>query len=157
MAERSCECSHWTGWVKDPFFPIWFNSKMNEYTVVFGKTATSSLVIYYCPICGGSMPESHRGDFFTIPSDEDRASARLFLQNITDATSMRSILGEPDEIYQLWTDETDKPIRASNAPLPKWQYRYSSRWKTLQVGIQEFEDGNIIISICGQPKNPDKA
>lgn len=103
------------------------------------------------------MPKSRRGEFFTMPSDEDLIDARFLLDRITDAATMRSILGEPDEIFDWWTDESGELIRNPDSPVYKRQYRYRSRWNTLEVTIQEFEDGNLRFAFCGQEKDPDKA
>jgi hypothetical protein len=155
MAERSCECPQWVEWANDPFFPVWYNPRMNEYVLISGKLAADCTVIYYCVFCGGSRPKSRRGEFFTMPSDEDLAVARTLLQLITDTTIMRSILGEPDEIFDWWTDDSGELTRHPDAPVYKRQYRYRSRWRTLQVTIQEFEDGHLRFALSGQPKGPD--
>lgn len=154
MAERLCECDFpWIKRANDPFSPVWYNAQINEYVLVSGKLAPDCIVIHYCLFCGGSMPKSRGGKFSTIPSDDDVAEARLLLTHITDVATMRSVLGEPDEIVDWWTDESGELVRNPDAPVYKRQYRYRSRWQTLQVTIQEFEDGHLRFALCGQQED----
>jgi hypothetical protein len=130
---------------------------MNEYVLISGKQAASTTVIYYCLFCGGSLPKSRREEFFAVPSDEELVDATRLLTDVTDVSTMRLILGEPDEVFDWWTDETGELIRNPDAPVYKRQYRYVNRWKTLQVTIQEYEGGHLRFAIHGQPKDSDLA
>ena len=157
MTERSCSCGHWDELLNDPFVPIWYDSKMNEYMIIHGEITSGGMVIYYCLFCGGKMPESRRGDFFTIPSKEELAEARSILERITDVDTMRSILGEPDEVFEWFKDESGNLLKNLNDLTFKCQYRYRSRWKTVVITIQELENGRLRFYFHGQEKESDNA
>lgn len=63
--------------------------------------------------------ELRRGEFFTLPSDEDLADVRILLGRITDVTSMRSIPGGTFEIFDWCTDESGELIRNPDTPVFK--------------------------------------
>jgi hypothetical protein len=157
MAERSCACPDWPKRARDPFFPVWYNEKMNEYIIISGEIAANSLVVYFCPSCGGRMPKSRRGEFFTIPTDTELAEARTILEGINDVSSMYALLGEPDDVCDWFTDEHGKPLRNPDGATFRCQYTYKSRWKTLRVVIQEWENSELVFYFYGQPKNAESA
>ncbi len=152
MSDRVCSCTNWQEGANDPFLPIWFNSIMNEYVILFGKVPTNAIVIYYCPSCGGRMPKSQRADFFTIPSDVEVAEVRAILEQITDSVSMRLLMGEPDEVFEWYKDNSDGYFSNPEGPEFKYQYTYSSRWKTLEVVVQEYDRGELRYFLHGKPK-----
>lgn len=149
-----CTCPDWPQRIKDPFFPVWFNPTTGEYILIYGDHAAGGLVIYYCPTCGGKMPESRRGDLFTIPNDAELREVRLLLEKISDITTMRSVLGEPDEVFEWYKDEMGNPLLNPDGPSFIRQHKYSRRWKTLQVSIQEDENGELRFYFYGKPRRP---
>lgn len=153
--EGLCACPNWPKWANDPYFPIWFNPETREYVLLYGDRCPGTLVICFCPSCGGKMPPSRRGDFFVIPSSEEVNEARLLLRQVSDIATMRSVLGEPDDVFEWFKDETGKPISNPDAPGFICQYKYLSRWKTLQLTIQESEDGQLRFFYYGVPREPD--
>ena len=153
MDVRLCRCGVWEKRAKDAFFPIWYNAKTNEFVLLFGKIAANAVIIFFCPSCGGRMPKSRRGDLFTIPIDEELVEARALLEQVDDIASMRSVLGEPDAVFDGFKDEYGEPLRNPDGPDLIRQYTYSSRWKTLSVSIQEYEDATLQFFFMGQPKD----
>jgi hypothetical protein len=151
-SESQCTCSNWSQRANDLFFPIWLNPETGEYVLLFGDRSAGALVIYYCPTCGRKMPRSRRGDLFNVPSNEELKEARLLLEKISDIASMRAVLGEPDDVFEWFKDETGKPIANPDGPAFVRQHKYLSQWKTLQVTIQENENGQLRFFFYGQQK-----
>lgn len=154
MGIQFCGCGVWAKRANDPFFPIWYNAKTNEYILLFGRIAANAVTIIFCPSCGGRMPKSRRGDLFTIPIDEELAEARALLEQVDGVDAMRSLLGEPDAVFDGFKDEYGEPLRNPDGPDLIRQYTYSSRWKTLSVSIQEYEGGTLQFFFMGQPRDP---
>ncbi|MFY9554358.1 MAG: hypothetical protein WAV20_11340 [Blastocatellia bacterium] len=100
------------------------------------------------------MPTSRRGEFLTIPSDEELAEARTILERINDIDSMYELLGKPDDVCDWFTDEHGEPLCNAEGPTFKCQYTYKARWKTLRVVIQDRENAELVFYFYGQPKNP---
>lgn len=163
MAERSCTCRDWSKIANYAFFPIWFDSQVKEY-FLYGKNSADNIVIYYCPSCGGRIPKPRlrkffkigRREFFLNPSEDEMAEARSLLEGILDTHTMRSVLGEPDEVFDIPSDDLNDPLRVVRNFKIKRQYNYTSRWKTLRIGIQETEDGHLTTFFCGKDKEIDK-
>lgn len=149
VTENSCDCKNWPQWANDPFIPIWFNSEMNEFIILFGEVAANGIVVHFCPTCGGRMPKSHRGKFFTTPSDEEITDARSILESFTNVDTMRSLLGDPDQVFEWYKDESGNPVANLDGPKFKRQYTYSSRWKSLTVVVQECDDGQLRFFLHG--------
>lgn len=101
------------------------------------------------------MPRSRRGDLFVVPSDEEVKDVKDLLEKISDVTTMLSVLGEPDDVFEGSRDKAGKPILNPDTPGFVRQYKYLSRWKTLQLSIQESENGQLRFFFYGQPKGED--
>ena len=99
------------------------------------------------------MPKSRRGDMFVVPSDEELRELRLLLEKISDTVSMRSVLGEPDDVFEWYKDRTGKPLQNPEGPSFVCQYKYWSRWKTLQLTIQEDEGGQLRFFFFGAKRD----
>jgi len=128
---------------------------MNEYHLSHYDHGSYS-VLYYCFFCGGKMPESKRGTFFEEPDPLEVAEFSRLAEQVSDVKSMREVLGEPDSIHH-WTDPKDEEgkrlakaygIRRSY----KTSYSYDSRWKTIDAGFNEEDNGHIYYVIGGKYK-----
>ena len=81
----------------DPEIPIGFNAEFNEYYL---KTFDDGNILFtYCPSCGGTLPKSRRGEFFTEPSTTEMIQLRAKLESATSIDEVLKLLGEPDERY----------------------------------------------------------
>lgn len=148
--ENTCKCDMPQRWTKDPKFPIEYDALMNEYYIRFGNSGKH--LLFFCPECGGKMPQSKRGDFFTDPDEGEVQQITKLLRSVTDVASMRSTLGEPDLTFQ-WSPDEDYPIEYY--PIEKWktQYTYSSKWNSVDLCICEKEDGTINYFWYGKEKS----
>jgi hypothetical protein len=142
--ERICECGSPERWVVNPYFPIEFNEQMNEYELVhLGARA----VMRYCFWCGGRLPESKRGTFFTTPDRAEMDEVSRLLRDAKSHEDVMRILGPPDEVVDMGGNDTDKSGRL----LARWEqhYRYSTRWKSLVVHVPVIVEGRFSYTIHG--------
>lgn len=146
---NKCFCNSVFEWAKIPSYPIKYNPKYEEYILVGDNK--SEAVIYFCPICGGQMPMSKRGDFFTIPSEEEINEIK---SKIEDAKTIKGIVkafGKPDrEFGSVGGDEERNKIFGLNKT--KRTLLYESVGKTLNLFVDEDEDGKIIYYVAGKAK-----
>jgi hypothetical protein len=146
---NECNCSSVINWSQTPTFPIEYDPKYQEFNLLaYGK---SKLVMYYCPVCGGQLPKSKRSDFFTTPSDEEMNEITAKLKNINKVEDVVKIFGTPDkksgarkvnradrEIYEL------KDLKKTLV--------FNSIAKTLNLIVQEDENGKVSYFFAGKPK-----
>ena len=68
---------------------------MNEYHIV--DTNGGRMMVYYCPFCGGSTPESRRGSCFAhVTQQEEHRITELF-RGISKVSDVVARFGPPDE------------------------------------------------------------
>lgn len=144
--ERSCGCGMPDRWVASPHFPVEFDERMNEYTLVNPNGARA--VMRYCFWCGGKLPESKRGDFFTTPSKSEMAEVHSLLKEAQSHEDVVKVLGPPDEVHNLGGYFGRKGKDTSFA---RWEqhYKYTTRWKSFVVYVPVIAEGQFSYSIHG--------
>jgi hypothetical protein len=142
---RIGDCGMPDRWVVDPHFPVEFDEEMNEYHVVH-KGARAQM--RYCFWCGGRLPESKRGTFFTTPDMAEMAEVEALLKGAKSHEDVVRILGPPDEVHDLGGFTKDK---ATGGVVARWDqhYRYSTRWKTVVLHVPVLLEGRFYYSIHG--------
>ena len=140
-------------WTMDPSFPVVFDIATNEYAVLHGPNQRAQAVMRYCFWCGGALPESKRDTFFTAPDPAEVTAMKRILARVSDARSMRDVLGEPDSTDDWPRDEYHRQ-QAEIYGIERWerQYTYTSRWRTLCVTITEKADGSVTYAFSGKAK-----
>jgi uncharacterized protein DUF6980 len=154
VTERTCDCAWPDRCARNPAIPILYDAEMNEYHVAYGPEGRGRLRMRHCPWCGGALPESRRGSFFTEPDPAEVSEVERLMSGVRDIPTMRRVLGEPDAIHdwsplhdEAWAFHGDEP-----APW-KRQFTYWSTWRTLQLAVHEADDGSVKTwSIGGQPR-----
>ena len=73
--------------------PITFNTEMNEFEL---RAARAIWAIYYCPFCGGRVPESLRDTFFAIIPPEEEERLNRLTEGITSPEDALRVFGPPD-------------------------------------------------------------
>jgi len=143
--DRICECGKPARWANDPHFPVEFDAEMNEYHMV--RDGAKALMLY-CSWCGGRLPESKRGTFFTTPDPAEMAEVESLLKDVDSHEDVVRLLGPPDEIHELGGSDWDK---ATGAVLARWDrhYRYSKRWKSLVLYVPVIIEGRFSYMIHG--------
>ena len=72
---------------------------MGEFQLLLdcGERGKGSSLLRYCPWCGGTLPKSKRGTFFTDPTEADMASVSERMECVKSVAQMYDVLGEPSE------------------------------------------------------------
>lgn len=135
-----CSCNCLSKWASDPFLAVQYDEPMGEY-VIEGVG-----ILYYCMACGGRLPESKRGDFFSKPSSEEIEEVRKALEGISRVDEVDARLGPPDRITE-WEESPEDLFRCE-----KWDrsLSYLKRWKTLNLIIFEKSDKINSYAISGK-------
>ena len=143
---KPCECGHPERWVNDPMVPVGFDEEMNEYYVQLKPGGEA--VMHYCFWCGGKLPESRRGSFFTEPSEEEVEEVRLLLREAKSHEDVLRILGPADELCDLNGFMKDPK---TGKVMMRWDQHclYSKRWKTLELHVPLIVEGNFGYSFHG--------
>jgi len=133
--ERACECGRPAKMVADPKVPVEFDERMNEYHLVRDGART---IMRYCFWCGGRLPESKRGTFFTAPNKAEKDEVFLLLRDAKSLDDVFRILGPPDATV-------DAPGGMSGRGISvhwKKMHKYSTRWKSLVLEVPDLPDGH---------------
>lgn len=149
---QKCECASVFKWANDPNIPVEYDQELNEYYLVKGVDETT--LFYYCPSCGGHLPKSKRASLFTTPSRKEKAEIIERIERIKSATKIDEvlkILGEPDERRGPSIIDPQKK-RIYGMRDVKQTLIYTSLAKTLDLIVQEYEDGEIILAYAGKLK-----
>jgi hypothetical protein len=94
MGEEFCSCGLLERWASDSKVAVEFDAKFNEYHVLYGNGV--ELMLYYCPGCGGRLPESKRGEFFEKLSGVEIDEFRTKLRKLKTIEGVIAVLGAPE-------------------------------------------------------------
>lgn len=145
----TCKCETLKNLSQNPEYPVKFDSKFKEYYLE-GKDK-STHIFYFCPKCGGKLAKSKRNDFFTTPSDKEIKQIATRLKNINEIEDIIKIFGLPDKEHDYKkVSKTDKRIYKLKDL--KRTLVFNSIAKTLNLIVQEDEDGKVIYFFVGKPK-----
>lgn len=138
--EPKCKCGILDRLIETAPNFVEFETKFNEYHLLHPQRGGYSM-LYFCPACGGQLPLSCRGDFFTKPTEEDRSSVRETMQSIITVEDMLRTLGEPTHTFRHCS---------SDSCGHKAQYTYAKSWESLELHVQEQFDGSLEFSWGGK-------
>jgi hypothetical protein len=143
--QRNCECGMPQRWIADAHFPVEFDEEMNEYQLVRDGARSP---MRYCFWCGGRLPESKRGTFFTTPDKAERDEVASLLKGAKSHEDVVQMLGPPDQILDMGGAEKDTK---TGKLLARWEqhYEYTTRWKSLVVYVPVILQGRFTYSIHG--------
>jgi hypothetical protein len=153
VTKEPCTCGYLERSAADANLPVRFDPDLNEYHIVFTVPGSGqgAMMLYHCPMCGGAMPKSRRGELFAeIPPDED---ARLFAltSQVSTNDDVSKVLGEADTDtpFQLggmvWPSNRDEP---ELPPVRILDFTSLSEVAIIQVTL--YADGRAHASV--QPK-----
>lgn len=130
--------------VESEWFPISFDEMMGEYQLQMVNPAGCS-VLRFCPWCGGALPDSLRGTYFTEMTDEDLEDLRRRMASLKSLDEVAAAIGTPDAVGEGCGLESDPWIRWS---------RYQHVWDSLILTIGEHADGRLSWTINGKYIGP---
>jgi hypothetical protein len=145
-----CTCGSLKAWADDPDIFVRFDRKFNEYYLLTHDR--ESILLYYCPVCGGESPKSKRGEFFTRPLDSDVADLKVKLGVVKSLNDVVAILGAPDKSFGPHLNDPRKKAIYDLRDV-KETIKYLSISETFDLTVEETTDGQISMIIEGKPKD----
>jgi hypothetical protein len=130
-----CDCVNLERMANDPKCPVTFDQRLNEYHIN-GENGTYWL-IYYCPFCGGKMPESQRNRFFHIITDDERTRLCELTKDLRTVQDVKSAFGNPEDQRKVVTtvpERDGKPEIVMSRPL------------MIYTKLSEIADVHVIVS-----------
>ena len=146
---NKCECQALKKWSKNKIFPIKFDEELNEYHLVEEDGSTN--LFYFCPVCGGMLAESRRGDFFVTPSQPAINDIYEKIKNIETVKELINILGIPDEKIDTNLEEAKEDGLLSRNSA-KQTLIYNSIDESFSLIVLEDENKKIHFLYAGKPK-----
>lgn len=134
---NGCQCGGPTRWASDPRYPVEFDQETGEYHLI---GSDRQAVMYYCFACGGRLPQSKRGEFFSQPDEGERSEVKRILAEVENIDDVRRILGPADDTFERQQQDIGHSV-----DVVEWKrtLRYSTRWKTFVLDVQETPNGEI--------------
>lgn len=114
-----CKCGFLEQHANEPDSPIRFDPKLNEYHFIYlTSTGEATMMIYYCPICGGRAPKSRRANLFCRLTHSERRRLTELTKNMRTVQDVITTLGEPD-IRHLISEVITTPERDGKPEITK--------------------------------------
>lgn len=145
-----CQCNEIANWARMPESCVLHDSKQDEYHLVYGDRCR--LFFYYCPQCGGRLPETKIGQCFEKPSEAERLKFVRKLQKMRTLSEVIQTLGEPDERY-VDVNPSNEEKEIYGVMGIKTSIYYTRIARTLNVVAQELEDGTLQIIYTAKEKH----
>jgi hypothetical protein len=137
-----CTCGSIAAWAANPELPVTYDKRMNEYGM-------PGVDFFYCVVCGGRMPESKRGTFFTEPSEADYADFRTRTKPLKTLEQVVAVFGKPDgESGPIILTAEHKAIY--NDQNVRRTISYDHIWESLRAHFQEKNDGSLLCCCSGR-------
>jgi hypothetical protein len=99
ITDTPCTCGYLERAVEDPNTPVVYDRTTGEYCFTWGKPddddGVCTLIIFHCPFCGGTAPDSKRHLLFEDISEEERLRLEALLKPIQTIEQARHTLGAP--------------------------------------------------------------
>ena len=152
VTDIPCECGTLERLARDARYPIVFDALTGEYQLdsTDGRWRHQ---LYHCPWCGGCLP-SKRDSLFTEPDATELAEVKQLLSGAKTLTDALEALGRPDQ--SIGCHDMDIPdAYASDDSSEKRQrsaHQYTTRWRTLDLQLIEYDDDSIAYGISGKFK-----
>jgi len=151
MPERKeiCDCGQPQEMAEDPKCPVEFAENVNEFHLT--DSSGGYWVMYFCPFCGGRLPESLRSRLFQRISDEERARLILMTEHLRTEKEVLAALGEPDDrnphgVGRKIPEQDGQPARETWYPV--MLYRKLS--ETADVRVTLYPNGKVSVSLQGK-------
>ncbi len=94
-----CDCGVLESASKEPVHPIRWDERMNEYFIAHGKSGR--MMIYYCPFCGGRVPESRRASMFAHVTQQEETRIFELFRGVRTVADVIAKFGPADEERQF--------------------------------------------------------
>jgi hypothetical protein len=159
VTDVECTCGYLQRASDRPELPIVYDETTNEFHFTWasdGGGEPNALVIYHCPFCGGTAPESKRATLFAVVSD-------------AEGKRLNELLGEiktlDDAIEKLGPADRDSPTGAAievpekdGSPPSRRYFRtltYTNLSDTADVQLAVYFGDRVQITFVGKYRGPD--
>ena len=156
--KENCDCGVLERASKEPGHPIRFDSELNEYHIVYsmgGKNA--QMMIYYCPHCGGRVPQSRRTSLFAHATEAELQRITSLLKGIKTVSDVIDRFGPPDEERER-ASRVGYPEKEGNPPSGELFLRtliYKNISETIQVNFSVGANESVHPSWHGKYIGPE--
>ena len=143
--KEPCTCGYLEGSAADANTPVRFDPDLNEYHIVYPVPGCGqgTLMLYYCPMCGGAAPPSRRGDLFAEvpPAEADRLRALTCQVKTVDDVPV--VLGVPDVDEPVQLGGIVWPSTRDSKPEPPARIlNFTSLSEAATVQVALYADGS---------------
>ena len=151
VGKEFCSCGLVERWAADSKVAVEVDAKFNVYHVLCGNDG--QLRLYYCPDCGGRLPESKHGEFFEELSEVEVDEFRTKLRELKTIEEVIAVLGAPE------SESGPSKITAIHKELYNVKDWRRALWfqpagRTVTICVQEFEDDELGITFHHRYKEP---
>jgi hypothetical protein len=152
---RSCECGVMESLVKDYPGLLEFDSKMNEFHILYSNPNGKSQ-IYYCVACGGNPPESLRHTFFEAPTESDYEEAMAKIADLKDEKDFVREFGAPTHVFDIPPLSTKDIEIYGMKPIRK-QWTFEPNGSPISYCLQLMADDTYLKSLAPKHKKGNDA
>jgi hypothetical protein len=152
VTDEPCNCGYLQRAADDPDHPIIFDERTSEYQFTYqelGLEGRSMLVIYHCPFCGGTAPESKRSLLFAVIPRAEQARLSAMLAPIETIHDALAALGTP-----TWDDYSTirRPEQQGKPSSIEYhrEIRYENMSDVADIWITERPDGKVYWQLQGK-------
>lgn len=140
-----CDCGYLERSAADANTPVRYDPELNEYHIIYALPGSGHgvLMIYYCPMCGGSAPQSRREALFAEIPPEEAERIGVLVDRVANLDDVATVLGVPDEDDPVTLPEgmVWPSNRDSSPELPVKILGFVSLSQVADVRVSVYVDG----------------
>jgi hypothetical protein len=115
VTDLACTCGYLERRSSESRSPIVFDETVNEYHIENVGKNSGHLVIYHCPFCGGTAPQSKRASLFAVITHDESARLQDLAAGFKSIAEAVKKLGKPDGDLAVGISQGSRPSE-SEAP-----------------------------------------
>jgi hypothetical protein len=138
--DKPCECSLFEKLAADSNTWVEFDITFNHFYIVFEQWIQT---LYYCPSCGGKLPESNSWQLFFTCSEAEKNELTQKCGTARTIGEVISALGEPDEVYS--NDYYEKGLSEVKKVI-----EYTNLSPKHKLVVQELKDDTVSFAVQGK-------
>jgi hypothetical protein len=159
VTDIQCTCGYLQRSSERPELPIVYDQLTNEFHFTWlseGGGKPNSLVIYHCPFCGGTAPESKRATLFAVVSDAEAKRLNELLAEVKTPDDAIERLGLPAQDSPTGVS-VETPENDGNPPSRRYfrTLTYTNLSDTADVQLTVYRGDRVEITFIGKYVGPD--
>src|SRR6185503_20397375 len=127
-----CDCGVLEKASQEPNHPIRWDEKLNEYFIAY--RSGGRMMVYYCPFCGGSTPQSRRASLFAHVTHEEEPASSIFSEEFAPFRMSLADLVRRTRTTKLHPPSAPRPAAANRnmeKPSAAWFIKTFHPWPIL--------------------------